>query len=141
MTHPNQGIIDSFFEAYNQHDFNGIKKVMDHNVTWFFLGQHPLAGIKKGIGEVVAFFDIMGEIMKQSNVKTDKLIVSANDNYVIECIHSRTDREDGNNLDHYACVLWTIKNEKIIEGRHFFADPQSVNHYFTSVTSKEYASH
>ena len=136
MAHSNQNIIDKYFEAYSKHDLNGIKQVMAENVTWYFLGHHPLAGVKKGIEEVIAFYDRVGEIMGKSHPKIDKLIVAENDNFLIECIHSKTNREDGNNLDHYACVLWTFENGKIIEGRHFFADPQAVDKYFTAVAEQ-----
>ena len=136
MAHSNQNIIDKYFEAYAKHDFNGIKQVMAENVTWYFLGRHPLAGVKKGIEEVVAFYDEVGKIMGKSHPKIDKLIVAENNNFLIECIHSKTNREDGNNLDHYACVLWTFENGKIIEGRHFFADPEAVDKYFTAVAGQ-----
>ena len=100
------------------------------------MGHHPLAGIKRGIDEVVAFYDKMSAIMMRSNPKIDKLITSENDNYAIECIHSKTNNADGINLDHYACVLWTFNDGKIIEGRHFFADPEAADNYFTAVASE-----
>jgi uncharacterized protein len=67
MTLTNQEIINKFFDAYFKHDFNAIKEVMFDDVTWFFMGDHKLAGVKNGINEVVTFFDIMGEIMGTSN--------------------------------------------------------------------------
>src|ERR1700752_2340344 len=124
MTHTNQDIVDKFVEAYKEHDLNDIRKVMADNVTWHFPGQNPVAGEKKGIHDVLDFFDTMGGIMAKANLTMDKLIVAENDRYVIECQHSKTNRKDGNNLDHYSTVLWTIENGKIIEGRHFFANPQ-----------------
>jgi ketosteroid isomerase-like protein len=136
MSHTNQDIIDRYFEAYGKHDMDGIRKVMAENVTWYFEGQHPLAGVKNGIEEVVAFFDTMGGIMQKSNGKMEKLVTAESDRYFIECQHSQTNRDDGNNLDHYTCVLWTIDNGKIIEGRHFFANPEAVNKYFTAVAPK-----
>lgn len=36
---------------------------MSEKVTWTFLGKHKLAGVKKGLDEVIAFFDLMGKIM------------------------------------------------------------------------------
>lgn len=63
MTTTNQDLVNKFFEAYIKRDFNGIKEVMTDNVTWTFLGQHKLAGVRNGIDEVIAFFDNMGGIM------------------------------------------------------------------------------
>ena len=135
--HPKQRIVEQYFEAYAKHDIDGIKEVMDENVVWTFSGQHPLAGVKKGLEEVVKFFDKMGAIMAQSNSKMEKLITSENDKYFIECQYSRTNRTDGNNLDHHTCVLWTVENGKITEGRHFFADPKAADRYFNAVAQKE----
>jgi len=133
MSDTNSVIIDKFFDAYSKHDFTAIRESMSEDVIWVFLGQHPMAGVKNGIEEVVAFFDNMGAIMGQSNIKAEKLVTGNNDNFLIECQHITTHRQDGNNIDHHVCVLWTFENNKITEGRHFFADPQAADHFFSAV--------
>ncbi len=133
----NEDIINKYFEAYSKHDINGIKKVMSENVTWFFPGNHPLAGVKKGVDEVVAFFDKMATIMSKSKPQIEKLIVASNDKYFIECQRIKINRDDGIHIDHHASVLWTFENGKIVEGRHFFADPQAADNYFIAVSARE----
>jgi ketosteroid isomerase-like protein len=133
MSNTNEGIVSKFFEAYSKHDFAAIREVMSDDVMWIFMGQHPLAGVKNGIEEVVAFFDNMGAIMGPSKVKATKLVTGSNDAFVVECQHITTHREDGNNIDHHVCVLWTFENNKIKEGRHFFADPHAADHFFAAV--------
>jgi len=133
MEKTKQQLVDAFFDAYSKRDMNTIKQVMAENVTWSFLGQHKLAGTKNGIDAVIAFFDKMGSIMSESNPTVDKLIVSSNDNYLIECQHIKTNREDGINIEHDVCVIWAFENGKIVSGKHFFADPKSVDTYFNAV--------
>lgn len=133
MPQSNQQIVDKYFEYYAKKDWEGLKEVMSENVSWYFLGDHPLAGIKRGIKEVVDFFDKVGKIMGESKPSIEKLIVAENSHYFIECIHSKTNRTDNHNLAHYACVLWTFENGKIIEGRHFFSNLDDVNKYFTAL--------
>jgi ketosteroid isomerase-like protein/uncharacterized protein YndB with AHSA1/START domain len=133
MVKTNQKLVDAFFECYIKKDKEGMKQVMDENVTWSFLGQHKLAGIKNGIDEVIAFFDNMGSIMTESKTRVEKLIVASNDNYLIECQHLKTNREDGINIEHDVSVLWEFENGKIISGIHFFADPKAVDDYFNAV--------
>jgi ketosteroid isomerase-like protein len=133
MAQPNQHKIDRFFAAYAKRDMAGIRQVMSAEAVWYFIGRHPLAGVKRGIGEILAFFDAMGAIIGKSNPEIQKQIVAENDAYVIECVHTKTNNPAGNNLDHYAAVLWTFKDGKIQEGRHFFADPPAVDAYFTAV--------
>ncbi len=134
MAHPNLDIINKFFEAYGKHDLNALRQVLAKKVKWTFPGQNPFSGTKSGFDEVITFFDTMGSIMGRSNVKAEKLVIGANDEYVVESQHIWTNREDGTNIDHYVCVLWKFRNGKIIEGRHFFADPTSADGFFTKVT-------
>jgi uncharacterized protein len=136
MAQRNQDIVKKFFAAYAKHDIAAIREVMDENVVWHFPGSHPFAGVKSGIEEVVAFFDAMAEIMGRAKMNMEKLIEAENEDHFIECQHSSATREDGISLDHFSCVLWTIKNGKITEGRHFFAGQQAVDNYFTAVGPK-----
>ena len=133
MSNANSIIIDKFFDAYGKHDFAALRQVMKEDVIWVFMGQHPLAGVKNGIEEVVAFFDNMSAIMSASKVKAEKLVTGSNENHVIECQHISTRRDDGNNIDHHVCVLWTFEGNKIKEGRHFFADPHTADRFFAAV--------
>ena len=133
MEKTKQQLVDAFFVAYAKRDKEGIKQVMDENVTWSFLGQHKLAGTKNGIDEVIAFFDNMGSIMNESKTTLEKLIVASNDIYLIECQHIKTNREDGINIEHDVSVLWAFNDGKIISGKHFFADPKAVDTYFNAV--------
>ena len=133
MATKNQDLIDNFFKAYLKRDRTGIRQVMDENVTWSFLGQHKLAGTKKGLDEVIAFFDRIEAIMAKSKPTIEKLIIASNENHLIECQHIKTNREDGINIEHDVCVLWTIENGKIISGMHFFADPKAVDIFFNTV--------
>jgi len=135
MTNTNLDIINKFFEAYDKRDIDALQLVLDENAKWISLGQHPFSGVKNGLNEVIAFFDKMGAIMGKSNVRVEKLIVSENEKYVIECQHVWTNREDRHNLDHIICVLWTFENSKIIEGRHFFADPKAGDDFFNYIAS------
>ncbi len=137
MSNSNQKIVDAFFAAYGKQDKEGIRKVMAEDAKWYFIGRNPLAGIKNGIQEIVSFFDTMGKIMGSSKPVIEKLIVSENESYFIECSHIKTNRPDGINVDHHVSVLWTIKDGRIIEGRHFFADPVALDEYFNDVVKSQ----
>ena len=133
MSQANEDTINKFFEAYAKRDIDGIRQVMCEDVQWIFPGHHLLSGVKRGIDEVVDFFDSMGKIMNQSTVAVEKLVTGMNDQYVIECQHVLINRKDGNNLDHHWCVLWKFKNGKIKEGRHFASDQHHADHFFHKI--------
>jgi hypothetical protein len=44
-------------------------------------------------------------------------VLGVNDQYVVECLHIRTNRTDGPNLDQQLCVLWSFANGKIVSGQ------------------------
>src|SRR5690349_7942479 len=102
--HPNEALVNRFFEAYSKHDTEGIKTVVSDNIRWYFLGIHPFAGVIKGIDALVAFFDQMAVIMSESKPQIEKLIVASNDKYFIECQHIKINRADGINIDHHVSV-------------------------------------
>ncbi|MEP6795842.1 MAG: nuclear transport factor 2 family protein [Saprospiraceae bacterium] len=133
MSNSNQKIVDAFFASYGKNDMAGIRNVVADDAVWYFIGRHPLAGIKNGVQEIAVFFDAMGKIMGSSNPTIEKLIVGENGDYFFECSHIKTNRPDGINVDHHVSVLWTIKDGKIVEGRHFFADPVAIDEYFNDV--------
>jgi uncharacterized protein len=135
MANSNLEIISRFFDAYGKRDMDGLRLVLADDAKWISLGDHPFGGVKNGFEAVIAFFDAMGAIMGGSNVRVEKLIVSENDQYVIECQHVWTDREDGHNLDHMVCVLWKFEDSKIVEGRHFFADPKAADEFLNYMAS------
>jgi ketosteroid isomerase-like protein len=135
MNHPNLILIDKFFEAYAKHDIDGLRLVLADNAKWTSLGQHPFGGVRNGFDEVIGFFDTMGAVMSKSGTRVEKLIIGANDAYVVECQHVWTTREDGHNLDHLVCVLWKFENGKIVEGTHFFADPKMADGFFNYVAA------
>lgn len=135
MESPNEGIIERFFEAFSKHDMRAIREVMSDKVMWFFCGNNPFAGVRNGIQEVVRLFDQMASIMADSRPRIEKLIVASNDAHTIECQRIKIHRADGIHIDHHATVLWTFHNGKIIEGRHFWADPRAADKYFTAVAA------
>jgi ketosteroid isomerase-like protein len=135
MSHPNLDIINKFFEAYGRRNMDDLRLVLDNNAKWISLGHHPYSGVRNGFDEVIAFFDMMGAIMGKSNNQVEKLIVCANDSYVVECQRVWTNRDDGHNLDHLVCVLWKFENSKIVEGRHFFSDPVAADSFFNYLST------
>ncbi len=130
MEHENLNIIDKFFQAYSRSDTNEIQQVFSENVKWIFPGQSSLSGEKVGIEEVISFFDKMGNIMGKANVEVKRLIIGASNDYVIECQQIRTNRKDGVNFNQDMCVLWSFKDGKIIQGKHFMSDQYEADTFF-----------
>ena len=131
MAHPNLELIDRFFAAYGERDLAALRDVLAENATWTFPGHHRLSGTKVGVDAIVAFFDAVGSVMGRSQPKVEKLVLGANEQYVVECQHVRTDRPDGPNLDQQLCVLWSFADGKIVSGQHLVADQDALDAFYT----------
>ena len=133
----NIDVVNAFFSAYGKRDFDGLNKVLDEQVVWHFPGHHIFSGKKEGRDAVIAFFDTMGAIMGPSNVSAARFFMEQNEQYVVEYQHIRTNRSDGNNMDHYWCVAWKCKNGRIVEGRHLAGDQHEVDRFFHSIAQTQ----
>lgn len=129
----NLEIINQLFEARQTGNKKALLAVMSEKIKWHFEGRHVLAGTRHGIDEVMELFDTMSFIMTNSNPTVEKLIVAEQNDYVIECHHVVTNRDDAVNICHYMSVLWTFENKKIVSGRHFFADPVAADNFFNAI--------
>jgi ketosteroid isomerase-like protein len=135
MTHPNFDLIDQFFAAYGSRDIAALRQVLAEEAAWVFPGRNRFSGTQRGPEAVVAFFDAMGAVMGQSQVKAETLFRGASDDYVLESQHVWTARADGHNLDHQWVVRWQFADGKVVEGRHFAADQYAVDAFFNEVAA------
>ncbi|HVI47267.1 MAG TPA: nuclear transport factor 2 family protein [Chitinophaga sp.] len=124
--HPNLEIIGKFFAAYGNFDAEAMKEVVAEDVKWTIPGHHPMSGTKVGITEVLAYFAKLSE----SGFKADPIVLGVNDDYVIDCHRGWSNREDGNNVDMLWCLLWKIKDGKIVEVVNFAADQHEADRFF-----------
>jgi ketosteroid isomerase-like protein len=125
MAHPNEEVIQKFFTAYVARDFPALRAVMTEDVQWSFPGDHPLSGIKKGVEEVVAFFDTMAKFHMQA----EKYVTGVNDGYLVEAQRTWS-TDDGVDIEMQWCVLWRFVNGRIAGGTHFSSDQHKADEFF-----------
>jgi ketosteroid isomerase-like protein len=85
--------IQAFFAAYAAKDVAAVAAVMAEDIVWKIPGHHPLSGEKKGIPEVLAFFDELA----RANFKAEPLVIAEQGDYVID--HHRGWSDAGEGLD------------------------------------------
>ena len=126
QTHPNLTLINNFFSAYGSNDLDGIKRVLAQDIRWHIPGQHPLSGTKKGISEVLDFF----QKLSKGAFKAEPIVMGVNDNYVIDCHRNWSNLEDTENLNAMSCLLWRIENNQIAEVYNFPENQKDVDAFF-----------
>jgi uncharacterized protein len=78
--HPNVAIIKRYYDAYGKGDIATVREIFAPNIVWRIPGHHPLAGDKRGVDEVLAFFQQLGK----AKFKAEVLFLGGNDNYVVD---------------------------------------------------------
>jgi ketosteroid isomerase-like protein len=93
--------IERFFAAYAAHDTATLASVLAEDIEWTIPGRHPLSGTKRGVAEVVAFFDQLGK----AGFKADPVFLGANDEYVVD-IHRGWSTQLVGKVDTTWALVW-----------------------------------
>lgn len=124
----NVALVRQFFKYYAKGDIVGLRSIMSQDVEWNVPGRHPLAGTKKGIEEVIAYYNQL----QKANFKAEVMILEGNENYVIDC-HRGWAKLQGFAIDIKWVLLYTIENGKIKSMTTFPSDQHAADAYFWNV--------
>jgi uncharacterized protein len=125
--HPNLQTIEDFFTAYAAKDVARVREVLAPDITWFIPGHHPLAGMKKGADEVLAFFDQLAK----AEFKAQPLAIAVDGDYVID--HHRGWSEVGPGLDVLWALAFKFEDGRIASVVNLCADQHKADEFFWSV--------
>jgi len=88
---PKVAAIAAFFEAYAARDSDGIAAVLDADIEWTIPGHHPLAGTKRGVQEVLAFFDALAA----AGFRAETFFLESSEEYVVDIHRGYSTQGDG----------------------------------------------
>ena len=124
----NVAIVKQFFKYYEKNDVVGLREIFSPDIEWHVPGHHPLAGTKRGIEEVIAYY----KQLQKANFKAEVIILEGNENYVIDC-HRGWAKVGGNKLDISWVLLYTIENGKIKSMKNFPGNQHAADAFFWEV--------
>lgn len=127
----NREIVNKFYAAHKTGTIEDIKSILDSNVEWTFLSQHPLGGVKRGHQEVLNFFHKLNIFFNGSDKNIERMVWIESENHMVEYLQLEIPANEGFSK-HQICILWQIKDGKIISGKHFFSDPTTANIILTN---------
>src|SRR5690606_9050647 len=128
--HPNIQLIESFFKAYSNADFEGMQRVMSTDIKWHIPGKHPFSGTKNGIAELMEYLEKLNEF----GFKAEQIVMGVNDNYVIDCHRNWSTSPGTPVLNAMSCLLWKIEGNKIVEVFNFPQEQYLVDDFFNNAT-------
>lgn len=119
--------ISRFFDAYARKDVGAVRRVMADDIVWTIPGHHPLSGPKRGITEVLAFFDQLA----RAGFQAKPLVVAESGDYVVD--HHRGWSDEGSGIDQTWCLVFRFEDGLIKEVTNFASDQHAADMFFWSV--------
>jgi ketosteroid isomerase-like protein len=117
------------YEAFNTGDMETLLGLFDENASWHTPGRGSLAGDHEGRDATFAYFGQLGEQTGGTFRATLKHL-TAGDGRVIG-IHHNTGERDGKQLDVECCLVFQLKDGKIVDGREHFEDLYSWDDFWS----------
>jgi hypothetical protein len=131
MAADNVAIVQRMYECFNRDDIDTIRReIFAPDLVWNLPGRHPLAGTKRGAGEVLAFF----QQLRRANIAVDLIrIDNFGDDTVVEVHRGHGTAPNGAVLDALNCTHYRIANDRIVEVQVYISDQYSVDSFFNGV--------
>ncbi|MER7772864.1 nuclear transport factor 2 family protein [Kitasatospora sp. NPDC096140] len=118
-TNPKIAAISTFFAAYAAYDFDGMREVLTDDIEWTIPGHHALSGTKRGVEEVVAFFNQLGK----AGFQAEPLFLEANDEYVVD-IHRGFSTQGVGQVDTMWALVWHFNADGKVDRVHNLSGDQ-----------------
>jgi uncharacterized protein len=130
---PNIALVQGFFDAYAEHDLEKMREeILAPDVTWRIPGHHPLAGVKRGADEILAYFGAL----PRANFQAEPIVIAAQGDYVID-VHRGWAAHGGASLDMEWVLVYRIAAGRIQEVINFAADQHAADLFFWEVWGNE----
>jgi uncharacterized protein len=117
----NVAIMRRGYEAFNTGDMNTLNEVFDESAVWHLPGRGRFAGDYQGREATLTYF---GQLAQETGgsfrAKLEHLLADGEDR-VIGMQRSSGDR-DGKHLDVANCIVFQLKDGRVIDGREHFHD-------------------
>jgi ketosteroid isomerase-like protein len=95
-----------------------VRRFLAPDVVWHIPGHHPLAGVKHGPDEVVAFFRRLAE----GRFRAEPLFFQGQDDLVVDIHRGWSNVGSGSEIDQLYALLFRIRDDKIVEAQNFLTD-------------------
>jgi ketosteroid isomerase-like protein len=119
--HPNAAVVRRGYEAFTTADIETLTELMDENASWHTPGRSPIAGDYQGRDAVFGQFGRYGGQTEGSFRAALQHVLAADDGRVVG-VHGNTAERDGRRLDVGCCIVFEVRDGRMISGREHFFD-------------------
>jgi hypothetical protein len=117
----NAAIVARAYEAFNEGDLATLTILFDEHSSWHTPGHGSIAGSRRGREAVFAQFGRYGEETGGTFRANLLNVLESADGRVVAVQHNSAER-NGKELDVLCCIVFELKNGRIIIGREHFYD-------------------
>ena len=117
----NAELVRRGYAAFNTADMATLTELFDENAAWHTPGRGPLAGDHEGREATFAQFGQYGGQTAGTFQATLEDVLATDDGRVVG-VHHNTAERNGKHLDVRACVVFELKDGRVIDGREYFYD-------------------
>ena len=118
--HQNVAIMQRAYEAFNTGDMKTLTELMDETV-WHLPGRSSMAGDYQGSGATLAYFGQLAQETGGTFRAELQHLAGDGDGRVI-AIHHNSGERDGKHLDVECCIVFELKDGRVIDGREHFGN-------------------
>jgi ketosteroid isomerase-like protein len=117
----NAAIMRRAYAAFNSADINTLTELFDESVVWHLPGRSRFADDYQGRDATLAYFGQLGQETGGTFQAELQHVLADDEDRVIGIQRSRAQR-DGERLDVGDCIVFELKDGRVIDGREHFHD-------------------
>jgi uncharacterized protein len=109
------------YEAFNTADMKTLTELFDESASWHTPGRGSLAGDHQGREATFAYFGRLGQ-ETGGTFRAELRHLTADDEGHVVGIHHNSGERDGKHLNVECCLVFELKDGRVIDGREHFDD-------------------
>jgi uncharacterized protein len=117
----NVAIMRRAYEAFNAADIDTLTELFDESAVWHLPGRSSMANDYQGRDATLAYFGQLGQKTGGTFQAELEQLFAGDDGRVIGLQRSTAER-DGKRLDVGDCIVFELKDGRIVDGREHFND-------------------
>lgn len=128
MTHPNEDLLRSAYEAFGKGDIETVSGVLADDIVWHIPGKSSISGDRSGKDDVLRFF---GELVERSGgtFRLEMHDILADDEHGVVLVQSKGER-DGKTLDDHTVHVFHLRDGKATEFWGHAGDQYAVDDFW-----------
>jgi ketosteroid isomerase-like protein len=117
----NVAIMQRAYDAFNAADIDTLTELFDENIVWHLPGQSAMAKDYEGRDATLAYFGQIGQESGGTFQAELQQLFAGDDGRVVGLQRSTAER-DGKRLDVGNCIVFELRDGKVVDGREYFND-------------------